>query len=166
MLGLIPNRKGQPLIAEWKAILRRGQADHVIEDFDAFCKRAGLAERQLPNAKPELDLSALQRALGDAVATMQLFVEGQVKAFSATRAAEVARKLAELNELRGAQEQQLELRLASVIETVRDGRRAQRMKGIDNVFTEYGQWVKDSLEVELVPFVQVLAAVTGRTDPS
>ena len=51
---------------------------------------------------------------------MQLFVEGQVKTFSATRAAEVAHKLAELNELRGAQEQQLELRLANVIETVRD----------------------------------------------
>ncbi|NEX15301.1 MAG: helicase [Halochromatium sp.] len=161
MLGLIPNRKGQPLIAEWKAIVRRGNADHAIEDFDLFCQRAGIAERQLPNAKPELDLAALQQALGDAVATMQLFVEGQVKAFSAERAAEVERKLAELRELRNAQEQQLEQRLANVIESVRAGRRARRQQDIENVFAEYGQWVKDSLEVEPVPFVQVLAAVTA-----
>jgi len=38
------------------------------------------------------------------------------------------------------------------------------MKDIQEVFTEYGQWVKDGLEVEPVPFVQVLAGVTGRTD--
>jgi len=49
---------------------------------------------------------------------------------------------------------------------VRAARRAQRLKDIENVFAEYGQWVKDSLEVEPVPFVQVLAAVTGRANPA
>jgi hypothetical protein len=75
----------------------------------------------------------------------------------------VKRKLAELDQLRGAQERQLELRLAKVaIDAVRAGRRAQRMKDIEDVFTEYGQWVKDSLEVEPVPFVQVLGGVTAQ----
>ena len=161
MLGLIPNRKGQPLIAEWKAVVRRGSDDHVIEDFDAFCRRACLAERSLPNPKRPLDLGDLQQALGDAVATMQLYVEGQVKTFSAARAAEVERKLAELGELRGAQERQLELRLAKLLDAVRTGRRAQRLKDIEAVFAEYEQWVRDSLEVEPVPFVQVLAGVTA-----
>jgi superfamily II DNA or RNA helicase len=162
ILGLIPNRKGQPLIAEWKAVVRRGDQDHAIEDFDTFCARAGIAERGLPNARHALDLTALQQALGDAVATMQLFVEDQVKHFSATRATEVKRKLAELDELRGAQERQLELRLAKVLDSIRTGRRARRMKDIEDVFTEYGQWVKDSLEVEPMPFVQVLAGVAAR----
>jgi len=40
-------------------------------------------------------------------------------------------------------------------------KRAQRLKDIEHVFTEYGRWVKDSLEVQSVPFVQVLAGVTG-----
>ncbi|NEV64384.1 DEAD/DEAH box helicase [Thiorhodococcus minor] len=161
MLGLIPNRKGQPLIAEWKAVVRRGQADQVIEDFDSFCARAGIAERGLPNAKRPLDLAQLQQALGDAVATMQRFVEDQVASFSAARAEEVARKLVELDELRGAQERQLELRLEHLLDTVKESRRARRLKDIEDVFTEYGQWVKDSLEVEPVPFVQVLAGVTA-----
>ncbi|WP_295543788.1 DEAD/DEAH box helicase [uncultured Thiohalocapsa sp.] len=163
MLGLIPNRKGQPLIAEWKAVSRRGDADHAIEDFDAFCARAGIGERKLPNAKHPMDLPTLQGSLGDAVATMQLFVEDQVRHFSAVRDAEVRRKLAELDDLRGAQERQLELRLAQSDqpEQLKQGKRAQRLKDIEHVFTEYGRWVKDSLEVQSVPFVQVLAGVTG-----
>ena len=97
----------------------------------------------------------------DAVATMQLFVEGEVERFSATRSAEVASKLTELNQLRDAQERQLELRLAKVLDSIRTARRAQRMKDIEAVFDEYGQWVRDTLEVEPVPFVQVLAGVTA-----
>jgi len=162
MLGLIPNRKGQPLIAEWQAVVRRGTEDYAIEDFDAFCARAGLAERSLPSTGRPLDLTALQQTLGDAVATMQLFVEDQVERFSAARAEEVKRRLAELDQLRGAQERQLDLRLAKVaIDAVRTSRRAQRMKDIEDVVTEYGQWIKDSLEVEPEPFVQVLAGVTA-----
>ena len=149
MLGLIPNRKGQPLIAEWKAVVRRGREDYEIEDFDAFCRPRGhWPSVDCPTPGARLDLTALQQTLGDAVATMQLFVEDQVRRFSAARAEEVERKLAELDELRGAQERQLELRLAKVLDTVRAGRRARRLKDIEDVFTEYGQWVKDSLEVE------------------
>jgi hypothetical protein len=93
---------------------------------------------------------------------MQIFVEDQVERFGAARAEEVKRRLAELDQLRSAQEQQLELRLGKVaIDAVRAGRRAQPMKDIEDVFTEYGPWVKDSLEVEPEPFVQVLAGVTG-----
>jgi hypothetical protein len=91
-----------------------------------------------------------------------LHVEDQVKRFSAARAEEVKHRLAELDELRGAQERQLELRLTKVLDAIRSGRRARRMKDIEDVFTEYGQWVKDSLEVEPVPFVQVLAGVTAQ----
>jgi superfamily II DNA or RNA helicase len=165
MLGLIPNRKGQPLIAEWKAVVRRAEQDFTIEDFDAFCRRAGIGVRDLPNPRRPIDLTALQGALGDAVATMQLFVEGQVRHFSTTRTAEVTHKLAELAQLRDAQEQRMERRIAGLPEPIREGRRARRLKDIEDVFAEYSQWVKDSLEVEPMPFVQVLAAVTRQVSP-
>jgi hypothetical protein len=92
---------------------------------------------------------------------MQLFVEDQVKHFSAARTEEVQSKLRELDELSGAQERHLEMRISDLPDA-KKGRRAQRMKDIDDVFTEYGQWVKDSLQVESTPFVQVLAGVTAR----
>jgi superfamily II DNA or RNA helicase len=162
MLGLIPNRKGQPLIAEWKAVVRNGNEDFQIEAFDDFCRRAGLQARNLPNANKAVDLESLQRSLGDAVATMQLFVEQQVRHFSAARQAKVKEKLAQLDELRGEQEYQLELRLEKVLESVRQSRKARRLKDIDDVFQEYGQWIKDSLEIEPIPFVQVLVAVVAQ----
>ena len=162
MLGLIPNRKGQPLIAEWKAVVRRGASDERIEDFDTFCARAGIVADGLTNAGQPLNLTALQQALGNAVATMQSFVKQQVEHFRGARAEEVARKLAELDKLRGEQERQLELRLTKVLDSVRTIRRAQRLKDIEDVFGEYGRWIKDSLEVEPAPFVQVLAGVTAQ----
>jgi hypothetical protein len=136
MLGLIPNRKGQPLIAEWKAVVRQGQGDFEIEAFDPFCRRAGLGVRALPNAQRPIELALLQQALGDAVATMQLFVKEQVRDFSAVRDEEVKQKLAQLDELRGAQERQLEVRLGDLPENLRQGRMARRQKDIDDVFTE------------------------------
>ncbi|MET0005353.1 MAG: DEAD/DEAH box helicase [Candidatus Thiodiazotropha sp.] len=162
MLGLIPNRKGQPLIVEWKAVVRSGNEDFELEDFNDFCQRAGLRARNLPNANKAVDLETLQHSLGDAVATMQLFVEEQVRHFSTERQAEVKEKLAQLDELRGAQERQLELRLEKVLESVRQSRKARRLQDIDDVFQEYGQWIKDSLEIEPVPFVQVLVAVVAQ----
>jgi len=162
MLGLIPNRKGQPLIAEWKAVVRKGTESFGLEDFDAFCRRAGLQTRKLPNANKTIDLASLQRSLGDAVTTMQRFVEEQVRHFRGVRQLAVKDKLAQLDELRGAQERQLELRLENLPTTVRESRKARRIKDIEDVFQEYGQWIKDSLEIEPVPFVQVLVAVLGQ----
>lgn len=162
MLGLIPNRKGQPLISEWKAVVRKDNGNFGLEDFDAFCRRAGLQTRKLPNANKTIGLAALQRSLGDAVTTMQRFVEEQVRHFRGVRQQEVKDKLAQLDELRGAQERQLELRLENLLTTVRESRKARRIKDIEDVFQEYGQWIKDSLEIEPVPFVQVLVAVVGQ----
>jgi superfamily II DNA or RNA helicase len=164
MLGLIPNRKGQPLIVEWQAVVgkrdNQGVMAFTLEDFDAFCTRAGLHERELPNAGHPLDLTALQQHLPAAVAAMQDNVAGQIKGFSAARAEEVAHKLAELDALRTAQEQQLQQRLAGLPDPIRQGRQAQRQQDIETVFAEYRQWIKDTLEVEPMPFVQVLAGVT------
>ncbi|WPL17967.1 RNA polymerase-associated protein RapA [Thiorhodovibrio winogradskyi] len=166
MLGLIPNRKGQPLIVEWQTVVghlndlgHQGASSFTLEDFDTFCARAGLRERELPNAGQPLDLTALQQQLPAAVAAMQTAVTEQVKAFSATRAEEVAHKLAELDALRSAQEQQLHRRIEALPDPIRQGRQAQRQRDIEAVFSEYRQWITDSLEVEPVPFVQVLAGV-------
>ena len=167
MLGLIPNRKGQPLIAEWKAVTRQGGGAGAfsIESFDAFCRRASLHARTLPNRGQPLDLTGLQAALNAAVATMQGFVEGQVRHFSAARNQEVRQKLAQLDELRQAQERRLDIRLDGLPDHLRQARKARRLKDIEEVFAEYGQWVKDSLEIEPVPYVQVLAAVVAAPSP-
>lgn len=161
MLGLIPNRKGQPLIAEWKAVARRDGGAFDIQPFDDFCRRAGLRARGLPNRGQPLDLSDLQASLGAAVAAMQRFVETQVRHFSTARDQEVRQKLAQLDELRQAQERRLESRLDGLPDHLRQARKARRLKDIEDVFNEYGQWVKDSLEIEPVPHVQVLAAVAS-----
>ncbi|MEC8849774.1 MAG: DEAD/DEAH box helicase [Pseudomonadota bacterium] len=164
MLGLIPNRKGQPLVAEWKAVVQKGDGDPELEDFVTFSHRAGLQAGGLPNRPTGLPFERLQSELGNAVAAMQLHVEAAMRAVAAEKKALIDLRLAELEHLKGKQIEQLELRFdkpAGAMHNVHAAKKAQRQKDIEGVFHEYRQWVRDTLEVEPVPYVQVLAAVTG-----
>jgi hypothetical protein len=73
-MGLIPNRKGQPMLVEWQVASRVGQgasAPFTLESFDAFIARAGLKAGGLPNRGHTSELTAttevMQSALPGAV---------------------------------------------------------------------------------------------------
>ena len=162
MLGLILNRKSQPLIAEWKAVVQCGNEDFEIEDFDSFCQRAGIGVGGLPNPDRIIDLESLQSSLGDAVATMELFVEERINPFKDERMKQVVEKLEEIDQLCIEKKQQLELKFKRSPDAIRQWQTTQGRKNIDEVFDEHCEWVQDSLEVEAKPVVQVLAGVTSQ----
>ncbi|MCX7201329.1 MAG: ATP-dependent helicase, partial [Burkholderiales bacterium] len=53
MMSLVPNRKGQPLLVDWRVATRRfgapGAGEFVLESFDVFVARARLKAGKLPN---------------------------------------------------------------------------------------------------------------------
>jgi vacuolar-type H+-ATPase subunit E/Vma4 len=63
----------------------------------------------------------------------------------------------ELDQLRAAQ-LEAQLRLLADDATLNAKRRR-----IDHIFNEYKQWIKDTLETEPVPFIQVVAAFVAAT---
>ncbi len=161
LMGLIPNRKGQPLMVEWRvAVYSAGQ--WKLEAFPEFVARTGLGAGQLPNKDQKPDLSPLQANLPDAVIAMRKFMVDRQKAFSAEMDQRLAGTLAELEKLQGKQFEQLELRLSvnQQAEQFKRTKREQRTQHIRKVFDEYRQWVQDTMTTEPQPFIQVLAAVT------
>lgn len=42
MLGLVPNRKGQPLLVDWQVVRRLPGQPFRLEPYEAFMQRAGL----------------------------------------------------------------------------------------------------------------------------
>ena len=81
--------------------------------------------------------------------------------FSAAGRMDLADKeRAELEVLQGKQVQQLELRLENLLAGVRESKREQRSKQINQVFDEYRQWVADTMTTEPQPYIRVLAALT------
>ncbi len=167
LMGLVPNRKGQPLLVEWQVASRRGAASgnsgFNLETFDAFAARAGLKAGKLPNRGQLADhhpaVQALQAMLPNAVATMRQHMIQRQSVFAAGLTARLESTLKELERLQGRQMEQLTLQLERQLETVKRGRFEQRKQQIGRVFDDYRQWVEDTLTTEPQPWIQVLAAV-------
>ena len=72
-------------------------------------------------------------------------------------------ELAGLIELRGKHEQQLELELkeSSEAEARKQKKREQRQNQIDEHFTDYERWLKETVTTEPDPYIQIIAVITG-----
>jgi superfamily II DNA or RNA helicase len=164
LMSLVPNRKGQPLLVEWRVATRRaGAAAFALEPFDAFAARVGLKAGKLPNHGhvPGLEEAQqrLQQALPQAVQTMHAHMLKEQASFSAGLTERLEGTLRDLEHLQNRQIEQLTLALENQLETVKRGRFEQRSQQINRVFDEYRQWVHDTLTTEPQPWIQVLAGV-------
>jgi len=161
LMGLIPNRKGQSLLVDWRVAVLRGAHPPTLEAFEDFRERAGLKAGALPNPGKPLDLEPLQKDLHAAVAAMQVHMQRCQQAFASDTAARLKDTLANLKRMQERQIEQLELRLEKQggLENLRQGKRERRVGQIRKVFDEYETWVRDSLQTEPHPYLQVLAAV-------
>jgi hypothetical protein len=160
LMGLIPNRKGQPLLVEWRAALWNGTA-WTLESLETFLARTGLKAGTLANRANTTDTAALQARLPAAVAAMRAHMIRCQQSFSQSMTVRLAGTLGELERLQTRQLQQLEQRLAAnqQAEQFKRTRREQRTRQIQRVFDDYRQWVQDTMTTEPEPFLQVLAAV-------
>lgn len=164
LMSLVPNRKGQPLLVDWRVATRRERATAFsLEPFEAFAERAGLKAGKLPNRGyvPGLEAAReqLQQALPQAVQAMHAHMLKAQADFSAGLTERLEGTLRDLERLQSRQIEQLTLALENQLETVKRGRFEHRSQQINRVFDEYRQWVHDTLTTEPQPWIQVLAGV-------
>jgi len=159
LMGLIPNRKGQPLLIEWQVAVCSGDV-WTLQAFPNFVARTKLKANTLANRNQGIDTTHLQTNLPHAVAAMQQHMITLQESFSAQMTQRLSGTLADLERLQGKQFEQLELRLAAnqQAEQFKKSKREQRTQHIRKVFDEYRQWVEDTMTTEPQPFIQVLAA--------
>ncbi len=164
LLGLIPNRKGQPMLVDWKAVVLGAPTAGgalQMEDFEGFTMRAGLRAGRLPNPATSVDLDSLQADLRVAVERMQRHMADTEAVFAAEMERRLESTLARLETLQAKQIQHVQLKFAQMSgpENLRRGRKEQREQQIHRVFDDYKTWVHDTLATEPHPHLQVLAAV-------
>jgi hypothetical protein len=159
MMGLIPNRKGQPLLIEWQVAVCAGNK-WTLEAFPSFMERAKLKAGTLANRNQGMDTFDLQSNLPEAVDAMRRHMVSLQEGFAAGMKTRLDGTLADLERLQRDQLEQLELRFAANLqaEQFKRTRREQRTQHIRRVFDEYKLWVQDTMTTEPQPFIQVLAA--------
>jgi hypothetical protein len=161
MMGLVPNRKSQPLLVDWRVASRQPGQPFTLEPYDAFVQRAGLQAGRLPNPGVNAPLQDLQAVLPEAVTCMRQYMVQRQVVFAAEIQRRLQGTLADLQRLQDEQVQQLELRLEKQLEQIRRSQFERCSQVIRRVFDEYCLWVEDTLSTEPEPYLQVLAAVCG-----
>lgn len=159
--GLIPNRKAHPVIWEWFAI--RCTDGAVVEVLPAEDWLRGLQlDNRLPNRGQPVELAPLEQLRGPVIAAARAQMEARQQQYSAERQPELERQLAELTALKERQVAQLDLQLegSSQAAHFKAARREERLQHIERVFRDYRVWVRDTLSIEPVPYIQIVAVFT------
>ncbi len=157
--GVVPNRKSHPLVHEWVAVTFRGRECDRVERFEALLERTGLGRDPIPNRGNRHDVAALQSLLPDAVDWAKEWLDEHRQAFEAKINEKLNRELEALEELRKRRVKQLELWL----ERSRRGER-QRSTGereIEQIFSDYFEWVEDTMTLERQPYIKVVCVLAG-----
>jgi hypothetical protein len=155
--GILPNRKGHPLIQRWAGIRFEGDTLRERLELSALIERTRLGRDEIPNPAADGDLSQLQRLIGPAVDAMREELRQARRAFDDSVRPELDRQLERLVAFRDTRNAQLELRFEK-LSHVRD---AEKRK-VANLYEEYKTWIRDTLTTEDHPSIRVAAIFTGK----
>ena len=161
--GLVPNRRGHPLLYEWVAVTYRGERRGALLPFGELLARTGLGRRAVANRGRQADLPALRRLLPDAVARARERVVERRHGFEARVNDKLNRELAALEALKARQIRRLELRLArsDQSQAFKRAREERARRDIKTIFDEYLTWVEDTMTTEPQPWMRVACVMTG-----
>lgn len=164
MSGLIPNRKGHPLVHEWFGVVFHGGKFKEIEEFPSIIARTHLGQIPHPNRKDSLNLEEIKQQLPAAVDKARQWMSGKRNGFEKKINVKLQKQLDDLDRLRGKQYQQLEFRFSETkfAEKTALSRKEKERRRIDEVFDEFIKWVEETMTTEDRPFLQVAAVLRGR----
>lgn len=161
--GLVPNRRGHPLLHEWIAIHHEPSDFAPPQPFDTLRRRIGLGERPMPNRQETVDIAALEGLLPEAVQTATAWFVEQRNAFEDAINAKLNQAMDELEGLKQRRFRQLDLRIqgSSMAEPLKQARRRIAVNEVEAIFGDYLQWIEDTMTTEERPWVSVVCVLVG-----
>lgn len=156
--GLIPNRKGHPLIHHWFGVSFHEGSYSGIESFEKLISRTELCTRRFPNTDLNSNFDNLKTLLPKAVENGREFMRKQRRLFEEQINDKLNEQLKSLERLKGKQYKQLEFRFKDSRQTARKER---EQREINQIFDEYIKWVKDTMSTEDIPYIRVVAVLKG-----
>ncbi len=165
--GILSNRRSQPVIADWFAVLRQGAAPAPPMSLATLAAATGFAAG-LPNTgRPPGRLEALQAALPDIVAD----AADHMKRLRVHRSDTVQKRLDEdnrrfalwrKNSLRAIDLHESARRMASgrVPRDIAE-RCARRRREVEHLSRQRTEWLEQTLEVVETPYLRLAAVFTG-----
>ncbi|MBQ0834779.1 DEAD/DEAH box helicase [Marinobacter sp.] len=163
--GLIPNRKAHPVIWQWFAIRCKSGSVVEVQKGEEWLQQLQL-NTKLPNRAQPINLSELEALRSPVIQAAKAEMQQHQQEYTDAKHPELAQQLQELEALKGRQVQQLNLQLegSAQAEHFKAAKKEERLSRIERVFNEYETWVQDTLTIEPVPFIQIIAVFTREDD--
>ena len=161
--GLVPNRKGHPLLNEWIGVAYRGERFAELVPFPELLQRIGMGQRPFANRGLPVDAEVLRSLLPDTVAKAKEWFVQQRNAFEDKINTKLNIELEALEALKDRRLKLMELRLerSSLAEPLKQGRAERERREIDDLFSDYLTWIEDTMTTEPQPWVKVVCAMVG-----
>ena len=160
--GLVPNRRGHPLLHKWIAVCHE-PSGFAAQPFETLQRRIGLGDRPLPNRQESVDVAALERLLPEAVQAANAWFAKRRNEFEDAINDKLNGAVAALDGLKNRRLRQLDLRLdrSALAEPLKEARRKSAESEIDGIFGDYLQWIEDVMTTEERPWVSVVCVLVG-----
>ncbi|KQW61512.1 DEAD/DEAH box helicase [Variovorax sp. Root411] len=162
VLAQAPNRRGQTMLTQWMGVyLNAAGKTEAVLTLDEVMQRTGFGAASLANDGQAIPFAHIQAALPAVVQTAERHLKPIKQAFDTDCRARLGRELDKLKTLELKHFAQLELDFAKGIEQVNAARRKQLEDDTADLFKNYQQWIKDTLELDdraQITIVAVLAA--------
>ncbi|GLI35194.1 MAG: SWF/SNF helicase family protein [Deltaproteobacteria bacterium] len=163
MSGLVPNRKGHPLVHRWFGIQFINDAFVSIIDMEDVLKRTEIHRKQYPNKGVEVDTSSLKKLIPLAVEKAYEWMKVRRDAFEEVINEKLDAQYKELERLKARKYTQLEFRFSqngSAAQIVLD-RKEKEQREIDRIFDEYLDWIQETMTTEKLPYIRVVSVLKG-----
>lgn len=153
--GLIPNKKAQPIIDEWIGVRLVDNKFDSILSFEELLNITNLNSKKFPNSATDFDIIDIKNNLALVIEKAKEHIVEIRDNYDDSMATKILEKLEELDMLKQRHLGQLELDLGQ------DSKRLEKQKEIEKIFEDYHNWIKDSMEIEREPFIQIISVLRG-----
>lgn len=166
--GVIPNRRGQPLVNRWLSVVFEKGEFARVEDFRETLARSPLANPDIPNAMEPIadELNALRKP---AVEKARAALIDQRAKFKADLDVKLAQQQTRLNDLRQRHEGQLAIKFGDELSSALKGeqgwqqqdKKERAQNRIEKLFADQQRWVEESMTTEPEPYIKIIAVLRG-----
>jgi len=153
--GLIPNKKAQAMINEWIGVKFTNNSFDSILSLDEVFTQTQINSKKFPNSANDYDLSDIEQNLSIAIEESTKYIQNLRDTFETNLITKFVEYEEELDKLKQRHLGQLEM------DFDQKSKKLDKQKEIEDVFKDYHQWIKDSMEIENEPFIQVIAVLKG-----
>ena len=153
--GMIPNKKAQPVIDAWMGVQFEDNRFVKILSLQELLSKSELNSKSFPNSAEDYDISDIESNLPTAIEEAKKHIETKRDEFADEMDSKLLEQLEKLDELKSRHLGQLELDFSQ------EFKKMEKQREIKKIFDDYDTWIKETMEIEKEPFIQVIAVLKG-----